>query len=101
MRFIALTTILPMLIPVSGFAAPQIGHALEAGDRAPGFSITTDHGSRISPGAFGHGLLVLNFWETSCVPCMRELPSLGEYERQRALFLEGKAIEPVACVVNG
>jgi integrase len=30
-----------------------------------------------------------------------ELPALSEYERQRAMFLEGKALEPVACVVNG
>ena len=30
-----------------------------------------------------------------------EVPALGEYEKRRAMFLEGKAAEPVACVVNG
>ncbi|HEY3854094.1 MAG TPA: tyrosine-type recombinase/integrase [Verrucomicrobiae bacterium] len=30
-----------------------------------------------------------------------ELPSLGEYERQRAMFLEGKAQEAMPRVVNG
>jgi integrase len=30
-----------------------------------------------------------------------ELPSLGEYERQRAMFLEGKGAEPMPSVVNG
>ena len=30
-----------------------------------------------------------------------EVPALGEYEKRRAMFLEGKAVEPVACVVNG
>jgi integrase len=29
-----------------------------------------------------------------------ELPSLGEYERQRKMFAEGKVMEPVAQVVN-
>jgi integrase-like protein len=29
-----------------------------------------------------------------------ELPSLGEYERQRAMFAEGKIAEPVAKIVN-
>jgi integrase len=30
-----------------------------------------------------------------------ELPSLGDYERQRAVFLENKTPVPVALVVNG
>jgi len=30
-----------------------------------------------------------------------ELPALSDYERQRAMFLEGKSTEPVALVVNG
>jgi hypothetical protein len=29
-----------------------------------------------------------------------ELPSLGEYERQRKMFAEGKVAEPVAKIVN-
>ena len=29
-----------------------------------------------------------------------ELPSLGEYEKRRAMFAEGKTVEPVAQVVN-
>ena len=29
-----------------------------------------------------------------------ELPALGEYERQRAMFLEGKSPKPLACAVN-
>jgi peroxiredoxin len=52
------------------------------GDLAPAFSITTDQGKRISPQAFGGGLLVLNFWETSCVPCVKEMPSLSDFARK-------------------
>lgn len=50
-------------------------------DRAPAFSITTDQGKHITPTSFGGRLLVLNFWETACVPCVKELPSLSEFAR--------------------
>jgi cytochrome c biogenesis protein CcmG, thiol:disulfide interchange protein DsbE len=63
--------ILPLLI----FA----GAATEAGDQAPMFSITTDQGKHINPSTLGHRLLVLNFWETSCAPCVAELPSLSAF----------------------
>jgi cytochrome c biogenesis protein CcmG, thiol:disulfide interchange protein DsbE len=63
------------------FAWAQSDHALKEGDRAPNFSITTDHGKRITPTAFGGNLLVLNFWETACVPCVEELPSLSNFAR--------------------
>ena len=49
-----------------------------AGDRSPAFSITTEQGRHISPTAFGGRILVVNFRETSCVPCAKELPSLSE-----------------------
>jgi cytochrome c biogenesis protein CcmG/thiol:disulfide interchange protein DsbE len=76
------TQFLPALVLVCGFAGAQTDGALREGDRAPEFSITTDRGKRISPSAFGGNLLVLNFWETSCVPCVRELPSLSDFARR-------------------
>jgi cytochrome c biogenesis protein CcmG, thiol:disulfide interchange protein DsbE len=62
--------------------APAQTDALNEGDQAPGFSITTDQGRHISPGAFGGSLLIVNFWETSCVPCVKELPSLSDLARK-------------------
>jgi cytochrome c biogenesis protein CcmG, thiol:disulfide interchange protein DsbE len=62
-----------------GIALAQTMPMLDAGGRAPGFSIQTDQGKRISPSAFGGKLLVLNFWETSCAPCVAELPSLTAF----------------------
>jgi cytochrome c biogenesis protein CcmG/thiol:disulfide interchange protein DsbE len=82
MRFLGYPTILPVLLSVCGCAWAQTDRAPKEGDRAPGFSITTDQGKRISPGAFGGGLLVLNFWETSCVPCVKEMPSLSDFARK-------------------
>jgi cytochrome c biogenesis protein CcmG/thiol:disulfide interchange protein DsbE len=63
------------------FAWAQSDHALKEGDRAPNFSITTDQGKRLTPTAFGGNLLVINFWETACVPCVKELPSLTDFAR--------------------
>jgi cytochrome c biogenesis protein CcmG/thiol:disulfide interchange protein DsbE len=81
-RFMGYPTMLLVLILAGGFARAQTDGAPQEGDRAPDFSITTDQGKRISPGAFGGSLLVLNFWETSCVPCVKELPSLSDFARK-------------------
>jgi peroxiredoxin len=63
------------------FAWAQTDHAPKEGDRAPNFSITTDQGKSVTPTAFGGNLLVVNFWETACVPCVEELPSLSDFAR--------------------
>src|SRR6476659_3866400 len=57
---------------------------VEKGDSAPGFSVTTDSGKRISRSDFGGKLLVLNFWATWCPPCVEELPSLSRFAAQMA-----------------
>ena len=70
------------MVLASAVAEAQSNRALEAGDRAPVFSITTDRGKHIDPGTLGRSLLVVNFWETSCAPCIAELPSLSAFARQ-------------------
>jgi len=64
-----------------GLVWAQTDPGLKEGDRAPGFSFTTEQGKKMSPTAFGGNLLVINFWETACVPCVKELPSLSEFAR--------------------
>jgi SAM-dependent methyltransferase/peroxiredoxin len=81
-RLIGHSAILVMLISASGFTQAQTDRAPKEGDLAPAFSITTDQGKRLSPGAFGGNILVLNFWETSCVPCLKEMPSLSDFARK-------------------
>jgi len=57
---------------------------IEAGDTAPGFSLTTDSGRTISARNFGGKLLVLHFWATWCPPCVEETPLLNEFQKQFA-----------------
>lgn len=55
-----------------------------AGDNGPNFSITTDSGRTVTRSNFGGKVLVLNFWATWCAPCIEEIPSLNELQRQLA-----------------
>jgi cytochrome c biogenesis protein CcmG, thiol:disulfide interchange protein DsbE len=55
---------------------------VNAGDKAPDFTILTDRGHKITPSDFGGKLLVLNFWATWCAPCVTEVPSLNAFQRE-------------------
>jgi peroxiredoxin len=55
---------------------------VNAGDKAPGFTITADNGKKYTPRDFGGKLLLVNFWATFCAPCIDEIPGLNEMARQ-------------------
>lgn len=74
--------VLLVLFSLNCLAWGQTENALKEGDATPNFSISTDGGKRITPINFGGRLLVLNFWETACVPCVKELPSLTAFARR-------------------
>jgi peroxiredoxin len=57
---------------------------VQAGDRAPYFSIVSEKGKVVTRESFGGKLLVLNFWATWCPPCVEEMPSLNEFSRELA-----------------
>ncbi len=59
-------------------------HVVNVGDKAPDFRITTDSGRTVTRSDFGGKLLVLNFWATWCPPCVDEMPSLDEFQKQLA-----------------
>lgn len=54
---------------------------VKAGDTAPNFSITTDHGRKITPTDFGGKVLVLHFWASWCAPCVEEAAPLNDFAR--------------------
>ena len=55
---------------------------VEAGDRAPGFTLTTDTGQGIDLKNYRGKYVLLNFWATWCPPCIQETPSLNQLHRE-------------------
>lgn len=68
------------------------------GDSAPSFRITTDSGQVVTPTQFGGKVLVLNFWATWCAPCVSEIPSLDELQKQ--LKADGAVVVAVSIDKN-
>ncbi len=69
---------------------------VNAGDRAPAFSITADNGKQVTAADFGGKLLLLNFWATWCPPCIEEIPALNEMARQlgpKGLVILGVSVD--------
>lgn len=50
------------------------------GDRAPDFTVT-DAQRTVSLHNYKGQVVVLNFWATWCAPCLEELPSLNQMQR--------------------
>jgi peroxiredoxin len=78
-----------------------IGYSLrdtsaKEGGQAPRFSLTTDDGKQITATSFGGKVLVLNFWATWCAPCVQEIPSLNEFQKEFA----NKGVVVVAVSVD-
>jgi cytochrome c biogenesis protein CcmG, thiol:disulfide interchange protein DsbE len=71
---------------------------VNAGDKAPNFTILTDRGHKITPSDFGGKLLVLNFWATWCTTCVVEMPSLNVFQRE--LGPQGVVVLAVSVDVN-
>jgi cytochrome c biogenesis protein CcmG, thiol:disulfide interchange protein DsbE len=55
---------------------------VNAGDKAPNFSVTASNGRTITARDFGGKLLLVNFWATWCPPCVDEIPGLNELAQQ-------------------
>ncbi len=64
---------------VSGTLQERIVHA---GDTAPDFKIVSDSGRTYTRKDFGGKILVLNFWASWCEPCVQEVPSLTQFQRE-------------------
>ncbi len=57
---------------------------VKAGDTAPDFSVTTDHGVKMTPTNYGGRVLVLHFWASWCEPCAVETPLINEFTKKVA-----------------
>ena len=53
-------------------------HSLQVGDLAPTFSAVSIAGDRIDLSKYRDKVVLLEFWSTTCGPCIDELPSLKD-----------------------
>lgn len=59
--------------------------ALSAGPRAPDFTLPSLDGKNISLSDYAGKVVLVNFWSTTCDPCMVEMPHLVKlYEKHKA-----------------
>ena len=56
----------------------------KVGDSAPVFRVQTENGKTLTEKDFGGKLLVLNFWASWCAPCVQEVPSLDQFQKEFA-----------------
>jgi peroxiredoxin len=79
--------------------------ACSARDPAPNFSYTLLDGKQSSTEALRGKVLVVNFWATSCVSCVKEMPQLvATHSKYKPKGLETLAVamsyDPPAYVAN-
>ena len=86
-----------MLIAFCGaLYTPLHETVVNAGDKAPDFTITTDAGKTVTVHDFGGKMLLLNFWATWCGTCIEEIPALNQMARQlqpRGLVILGVSVD--------
>jgi peroxiredoxin len=75
--------------------AQAIPVGIEAGCRAPDFTLTTYDGDSITLSDYRGKIVLLNFWALSCGPCKAEMPFLqAAHENQAASGLAVIAVNP-------
>jgi cytochrome c biogenesis protein CcmG, thiol:disulfide interchange protein DsbE len=90
-RWVALTV--GVVVAVVGVVlATQVGtdpqsdlhHSRLLGQRAPTFTVRTFNGQTLSSQSLAGKTVIVNFWNSWCLPCQQELPSLHEFAARHA-----------------
>lgn len=71
--------------------------AVKLNTPAPDFVLKDLQGAKQTLSAYKGKVVILNFWSTTCPPCVQELPSLNDLykaQRQAGLLILGIALDP-------
>lgn len=74
---VAIRLLPPILVALMLLLVPSNVHAVRTGAPAPDFSLVNLQGGKTSLKSFHGKVVVLNFWSTTCAPCIKEIPSLN------------------------
>lgn len=91
----ALVSLLFLLSLLALPATPCL--AVKLNTPAPDFTLKDLQGGRQTLSGYKGKLVLLNFWSTTCPPCVQELPSLNvlyQEQRQAGLLVLGIALDP-------
>ncbi|MFC2049897.1 peroxiredoxin family protein [Chloroflexota bacterium] len=69
----SLKSMIPSLV-----LTPKLETGAEIGDTAPDFTLQTTDGQSITLSKFQGKTVLLNFWVSSCIPCVAEMPFFQE-----------------------
>jgi cytochrome c biogenesis protein CcmG/thiol:disulfide interchange protein DsbE len=90
-RWIALTAgavvvVLGVILALNVGNDPQVDSQKNrlVGKDAPAFSLPTLTGERVSRDSLAGKTVIVNFWNTWCIPCRQELPALKAFYSQHA-----------------
>ena len=60
-----------------GLVAVPAAFALKLNEPAPDFVLNNLNGEKVSLARYRGKVVILNFWSTTCAPCLEEIPSLS------------------------
>jgi cytochrome c biogenesis protein CcmG/thiol:disulfide interchange protein DsbE len=77
-RWISSSVVVLSLLLAAG--CDRGGHPTQIGRPAPDFTVTDD-GRSVRLSSYRGKVVVLNFWASWCAPCIEEIPSLNQLQR--------------------
>ena len=90
-----LTSLLFLLSLLASSVTPCL--AVKLNNPAPDFVLKDLQGAKQTLSVYKGKVVILNFWSTTCPPCVQELPSLNDLykeQKQAGLLVLGIALDP-------
>lgn len=96
--FRILTSLAVILISLNGQAALC---ATDANEKAPAFDFVTLSGEKINSDSLKGKIVILDFWDTCCNPCVKSMPQMEKFyqkykdDKRVAIYLVNAGWEPI------
>src|SRR2546423_1334238 len=84
---------LAVALASAGCGDPKGSAGVTVGSRGPTFSLTTATNEKVTDQSPEGRIVLLNFWNTSCSPCIKEIPDLQQLEESNKATVIGIALE--------